>query len=97
MGDDGGAPECRICRLTEEDSESKLYLPCRCSGSIAYVHEECLEQWISMKSGGSRCEICKYDFQFEPLYREGTPEILSCIQLAQATAAWALNKLPGCA
>ena len=38
--------------------------PCRCDGSIRYVHEACLEQWISRKRT-SHCEVCTYPIQFE--------------------------------
>lgn len=30
---------CRVCRL-EGTSEQPLFYPCRCSGSIKYVHQE---------------------------------------------------------
>eukprot|EP00968_Pinguiococcus_pyrenoidosus_P015204 scaffold1397_cov254-Pinguiococcus_pyrenoidosus.AAC.34 len=36
-------PECRVCRGDAEDGRV-LYAPCRCRGSIKYVHQDCLEQ-----------------------------------------------------
>lgn len=38
---------CRICGQGAE--EGPLYHPCRCSGSIAYVHEQCLRRWLAMR------------------------------------------------
>ena len=35
---------CRICRGGEE--EGPLFFPCQCSGSIKYVHQECLQKWL---------------------------------------------------
>ncbi|XP_037659604.1 E3 ubiquitin-protein ligase MARCHF8 isoform X2 [Choloepus didactylus] len=54
---------CRICHC-EGDDESPLITPCRCSGSLHFVHQACLQQWI--KSSDTRCcELCKYEFIME--------------------------------
>jgi E3 ubiquitin-protein ligase MARCH6 len=58
---DGGDPDdeedvCRICR-TPGDDDSPLYYPCACSGSIKYVHQECLLQWLN-HSNARQCEVC---------------------------------------
>ncbi|CAM6002862.1 unnamed protein product [Sphagnum balticum] len=37
---------CRICLMPGED-DSPLYYPCACSGSVEYVHQECLLQWLN--------------------------------------------------
>ncbi|XP_069955048.1 E3 ubiquitin-protein ligase MARCHF8 isoform X3 [Cherax quadricarinatus] len=51
---------CRICHC-EGDQESPLIAPCYCSGSLRYVHQSCLQQWI--KSSDTRCcELCKFNF-----------------------------------
>nr|XP_055025684.1 E3 ubiquitin-protein ligase MARCH8 isoform X2 [Misgurnus anguillicaudatus] len=54
---------CRICHC-EGDEESPLITPCHCTGSLRFVHQSCLQQWI--KSSDTRCcELCKYDFIME--------------------------------
>ncbi|XP_003803542.1 E3 ubiquitin-protein ligase MARCH8 isoform X1 [Otolemur garnettii] len=54
---------CRICHC-EGDDESPLITPCRCTGSLHFVHQACLQQWI--KSSDTRCcELCKYEFIME--------------------------------
>ncbi|XP_042624235.1 uncharacterized protein LOC109100971 [Cyprinus carpio] len=54
---------CRICHC-EGDDESLLITPCHCTGSLRFVHQACLQQWI--KSSDTRCcELCKYDFIME--------------------------------
>lgn len=41
-----GLEGCRICFDTEEDAESgKLISPCKCKGSQAVVHRNCLQKW----------------------------------------------------
>ncbi|XP_057705237.1 E3 ubiquitin-protein ligase MARCH8 isoform X3 [Corythoichthys intestinalis] len=54
---------CRICHC-EGDEESPLITPCHCMGSLRFVHQSCLQQWI--KSSDTRCcELCKYEFIME--------------------------------
>ena len=36
---------CRICRGSSE-AASKLIHPCNCSGSMMYVHFNCLKNWF---------------------------------------------------
>lgn len=53
----------RICHC-EGDDESPLITPCHCTGSLRFVHQACLQQWI--KSSDTRCcELCKYEFIME--------------------------------
>ena len=51
-----------------------LYHPCRCSGSIKYVHQECLEEWLRFSGKGNHCEVCHQEYAFKKIYREGTPQ-----------------------
>lgn len=54
---------CRICHC-EGDDDCPLIMPCRCTGSLSFVHQGCLNQWI--KSSDTRCcELCKFDFVME--------------------------------
>jgi E3 ubiquitin-protein ligase MARCH1/8 len=51
---------CRICHC-EENSEDDLISPCHCTGTLRYVHQACLQQWL--KSNGMKsCELCKFEF-----------------------------------
>lgn len=70
-GADLSATTCRICLLEGPGEEDPLIAPCRCKGSIEYVHLGCLRHWIrgrlnlSDAPGGSYfyrplpCELCK--------------------------------------
>ncbi|KAF3326032.1 E3 ubiquitin ligase SUD1 [Carex littledalei] len=46
---------CRICRLPGSVGNPLRY-PCVCRGSIKYVHEECLLQWLSV-GNKIHCEV----------------------------------------
>jgi len=73
-GDD--EPCCRICRQGEE--AGKLYCPCRCAGSIKWVHESCLCTWLR-RDRTPVCELCGYAFEFHPVYVEHAPTRLTLI------------------
>lgn len=55
---------CRICYLTVKP----LITICECSGSIEYVHEDCVIDWITHKMEISevleipKCEICRTEY-----------------------------------
>ncbi|KAF2085475.1 hypothetical protein K490DRAFT_46426 [Saccharata proteae CBS 121410] len=62
---------CRICR-GEGTREEPLFYPCKCSGSIKFVHQECLMEWLS-HSQKKHCELCKTPFRFTKLYHPQMP------------------------
>ncbi|KAL0799141.1 hypothetical protein Bca101_054316 [Brassica carinata] len=62
---------CRICR-TPGDTDKHLQYPCACSGSIKFVHQDCLLQWLDYRKA-HRCEVCKHRFSFSPLYDGKAP------------------------
>ncbi|KAL7943337.1 hypothetical protein V8C42DRAFT_328794 [Trichoderma barbatum] len=65
---------CRICR-GEGTSAEPLFFPCKCSGSIKYVHQDCLMEWLS-HSQKKYCELCKTPFRFTKLYAPDMPQSL---------------------
>ena len=71
---------CRICRTgpAEEGDEAKrkLFHPCKCSGSIKYVHEDCLLQWLK-HSKRKKCEVCGFEYTFTPIYKKDAPGVLT--------------------
>lgn len=62
---------CRICR-GEGSKEEPLFYPCKCSGSIKFVHQGCLMEWLS-HSQKKHCELCKTSFRFTKLYHPQMP------------------------
>uniref|UniRef100_A0A3Q1GMP5 RING-type E3 ubiquitin transferase n=1 Tax=Acanthochromis polyacanthus TaxID=80966 RepID=A0A3Q1GMP5_9TELE len=74
---------CRICQMGEQSSSNPLIQPCRCTGSLQYVHQECIKRWLHSKIGSgtnleaiTTCELCKEklrlnidNFDIQELYR----------------------------
>ncbi|KAJ1769577.1 hypothetical protein LPJ74_003939 [Coemansia sp. RSA 1843] len=75
------SPFCRVCR-GEATAEEPLFHPCRCSGSIRYVHQDCLEEWLS-HSSKRYCELCGHEYAFSPLYDPNMPENIPKIIIAR--------------
>ena len=63
---------CRICR-GEGSKEEPLFYPCKSSGSIKFVHQACLMEWLS-HSQKKHCELCKTSFRFTKLYDPHMPK-----------------------
>eukprot|EP00927_Polykrikos_kofoidii_P003231 TRINITY_DN11287_c0_g2_i1.p1 TRINITY_DN11287_c0_g2~~TRINITY_DN11287_c0_g2_i1.p1 ORF type:complete len:1214 (-),score=120.23 TRINITY_DN11287_c0_g2_i1:55-3696(-) len=77
-GDADGEDEisCRICRQGEE--AGRLNCPCRCAGSIKWIHEACLRAWLqSQDSSRMVCELCGHQFEFVRVYAENAPRRLT--------------------
>ncbi|XP_017779369.1 PREDICTED: E3 ubiquitin-protein ligase MARCH8-like [Nicrophorus vespilloides] len=50
---------CRICHC--EGDVNALISPCKCTGSLKFVHTACLQQWLTTSKSRS-CELCKFRF-----------------------------------
>lgn len=78
---------CRVCHGEAEESRP-LFHPCRCSGSIKFVHQDCLQTWLRVSNKTHpKCELCNESFQFRNIYKtgiEGGPPKLSLIEFIQA-------------
>lgn len=68
------SPTCRVCR-TEASTDQPLFHPCRCRGSMKYIHQECLEFWLQHSNKRS-CDICHTPFRFNIIYDESAPKYL---------------------
>ena len=54
--------ECKFC--LEEDKQKHLISPCKCNGSLKYVHLKCLEKYHE-KRYLEKCEICGDNFKYK--------------------------------
>uniref|UniRef100_UPI00398E38B8 probable E3 ubiquitin-protein ligase MARCHF10 n=1 Tax=Pristiophorus japonicus TaxID=55135 RepID=UPI00398E38B8 len=58
---------CRICLIPGGTPLNPLLEPCKCVGSLQFVHHDCLKRWLQAKviSGANlaavtTCELCKH-------------------------------------
>lgn len=75
---------CRICLGEENSEEDPLISPCKCAGTMQYIHLECLREWLNSKRShkegpvvktycwkATECELCKEKFPSQ-VYKDGT-------------------------
>lgn len=74
MDDHSQGDICRVCRC-EATTDRQLFHPCICSGSIKWIHEDCLQQWMRY-SRKEYCELCGHRFSFTPIYAADMPRVL---------------------
>ena len=72
-----GSYICRICLgEDEEDGQNPMIHPCKCDGTMKFIHLKCLKEWMNSKRlvyNGDRvksyfwkaleCELCKMPFE----------------------------------
>uniref|UniRef100_A0A673Y1B6 RING-type E3 ubiquitin transferase n=1 Tax=Salmo trutta TaxID=8032 RepID=A0A673Y1B6_SALTR len=88
--DEEEGDQCRICQCGAGSPTNPLLTPCLCSGSLQYIHHDCLKRWIQTKiqsgttlSAVRTCELCKGsltldldDFDMEEFYqRHGQTQV----------------------
>jgi len=88
---------CRICRCGEEE-DRPLFHPCICTGSIKFVHEDCLMEWLAHSSNSdskrAKCELCGHRFGFTPVYEAGAPTWLTVWEVARLSLVRAIKLIP---
>ncbi|CAI2362282.1 unnamed protein product [Moneuplotes crassus] len=82
---------CRICLSIESNNSSNpLFSPCKCKGSMKYVHYKCMQNWLNTKKRVQRslfhvsyywklssCEVCKHQFDTEVVHNDRVLQLLS--------------------
>ena len=65
---------CRICYLNENDSNfNALIKPCKCSGSMKYIHYKCLLHWLETK-----VKLEKPEYMFNQYFSVYSLENIQC-------------------
>lgn len=81
---DGEPLLCRICLTEEEEKENPLLAPCKCAGSMRFIHHQCLKQWFHQRRvmkqtqtvstyfwKNLECELCKQAYPYETRTLDG--------------------------
>ncbi|CAK9059308.1 unnamed protein product, partial [Durusdinium trenchii] len=53
-----------VCRICQENSGDLLGVFCDCKGSVALMHQRCLQRWVDV-AGRDCCELCLSCFSQE--------------------------------
>ena len=85
---------CRICyerEIYKKWPSYKLLAPCKCKGTIQYIHYKCLKDWIKYRECDTQmrriCEICNSRFIFNSRNRYKNPplkkfcKLLCCLRI----------------
>eukprot|EP01016_Furgasonia_blochmanni_P036438 TRINITY_DN4163_c0_g2_i5.p1 TRINITY_DN4163_c0_g2~~TRINITY_DN4163_c0_g2_i5.p1 ORF type:complete len:716 (-),score=53.39 TRINITY_DN4163_c0_g2_i5:818-2965(-) len=64
---------CKIC-FDENDGPTigKLIAPCKCAGSVRWIHDECLKTWLVSQNkdiNTAACELCHHPYKMEFTYK----------------------------
>nr|XP_045600147.1 uncharacterized protein LOC123759307 [Procambarus clarkii] len=64
-------PMCRICHHPQGDGLDTLISPCRCAGTMQFIHQGCLNKWLEVKrcKKAPACELCNYQFHRHKKFR----------------------------
>jgi RING-variant finger protein len=66
FNDDDDERECRLCYAAGDCEENRLFRPCECSGTQAYIHEQCLQRWRDSAVNTQyfyECAVCGYRYR----------------------------------
>ncbi|XP_035217919.1 uncharacterized protein LOC118191227 [Stegodyphus dumicola] len=69
---ENGSPICKICHMTARENDP-LISPCRCSGTMQYIHCGCLMRWLEVCHKRGRrpasCELCQYQYHWHKKFK----------------------------
>jgi len=65
LSKDKELPTCRICYSGISSKDNPLIRPCKCSGSMKFIHKLCLQKWRMWSAAEHvrKCPVCKQDYQ----------------------------------
>lgn len=59
-------PFCKICHLGACKDADRLISPCKCSGTMQYIHCGCLLKWLEISNRSNErpisCELCAHEY-----------------------------------
>ncbi|CAD8140008.1 unnamed protein product [Paramecium pentaurelia] len=86
---------CRVCCSSAFSRSNPLVNPCKCTGSIKYIHLNCLKKWLKSKFQTKQsdhciiymwknleCELCK--FNYPPIFKSDEG-VFDLIELSKPT------------
>jgi len=72
--------QCRIC--LDESNPELMISPCKCRGSVKWVHSNCLHYWFKNNSRNcQKCNSCnfKYQYQEESFFKKFIIDVINLL------------------
>jgi hypothetical protein len=88
---------CRICLDSKQWRENPFLSPCKCRGSVAFVHFKCLQQWriTNPPITLTLCPICKSDYTLPDRFLGETIPRVHSFSILEQPELWALLVIYG--
>lgn len=84
---------CRICRGEATESQPLIH-PCRCRGSIKYIHQDCLMEWLNHSNKSTKqCDICNTPYKFRTIYDPNMPSLMPMDEVWRKSLLTILTKV----
>ena len=76
-------PFCKICHLSSSKNGDKLISPCKCSGTMQYIHCGCLLKWLEISNRANEkapltCELCAHEYTWHKRFNFKRMQVPRC-------------------
>lgn len=75
-------PFCKICHVSSTKNGDKLISPCKCSGTMQYIHCGCLLKWLEISNRTNEkpmsCELCAHEYTWHKKFNYKEARLPRC-------------------
>lgn len=75
-------PFCKICHVGATKNGDKLISPCKCSGTMQYIHCGCLLKWLEISNRTNEkpmnCELCSHEYTWHKKFNYRHMKLPKC-------------------
>lgn len=75
-------PFCKICHIGSTKNGDKLISPCKCSGTMQYIHCGCLLKWLEISNRTNEkpmsCELCAHEYTWHKKFNYKEAKMPKC-------------------
>lgn len=75
-------PFCKVCHIGNGKNGDKLISPCRCSGTMQYIHCGCLLKWLEISNRSNEkpmsCELCAHEYSWHKKFNYDQIRLPKC-------------------
>lgn len=75
-------PFCKVCHTGSTKHGDKLISPCKCSGTMQYIHCGCLLKWLEISNRSNEkpmsCELCAHEYTWHKKFNYKQMRLPKC-------------------